>query len=302
MSRITGYIGEYTIQNAMITPKSVENMIIPPEITNIKYYAITNNYNLISPNKKDQVLILTSDNKYIVFVDFDTPNKKINEITSLLYILIKFSVEQNKVYLFSEFVNMGGKINQLLISNDSMPVYAKNDTEFNAEIKKLENVRESNDKASKAYKATLDLLKRKNPDNIDLNMLNLFILIAENTDKKIPDTYCFQFDNISPSNPIAEYSCVVRKNASSLIANNIPSNAPSNGLSPLVIVGIVLGVIVIICYGYVSYQEFSRFNKSTSSDSSSSRYTSSDTPINPPTNVQPNINNNTSGGYYYYKI
>ena len=78
MSRITGYIGEYTIQNAMITPKSVENMIIPPEITNIKYYAITNNYNLISPNKKDQVLILTSDNKYIVFVDFDTPNKKIN--------------------------------------------------------------------------------------------------------------------------------------------------------------------------------------------------------------------------------
>lgn len=286
---MSGYIDEYTIQDAIITPKSFDNMIISSEYTDVVYYGILNTYNFKSPNKKDQVLILTSDNKYIVFAfhkDGDIKQRLLEQ-----YHYINLCVTFNVVYLHSDIDSTGEKLKFLWGEKEKMPDYAKKDDKFTKDMEDVTLITDHQEGAVKRINVIIDLLKRNNPDKIDINLVTFFsIMFSNNT---IPDTYCFQLNNISSSDPIAEYSCTVKKNASSSLSPLISLSTPpvSNELPGLSLggaAGILVALMVVLCGGFFLFQYLANKNKSTSNSSSDTSSTE--------------MNRNVSGGYYYYKL
>jgi hypothetical protein len=297
MSKITGYIEKYTIQNAIITPESTGNISGLTDYTNVVYYGITNTYNLKSPNNKDQMIILTSDNKYIVYVSYKDPYYitpeaiQKNILTKIVqeYQMINVCISMNKVILKSDMSSLAEKVNPLMREKESRPDYAKNDPVFTTT---MQNIPDNTDDQTmlKRMNAIIELVNRKNPENLDIKLLTAYTKLGSIT--TLPDTYCFQLDNILPLDPIAQYSCTVRTNASSSLSSQGSSGSTgssgSSGLSIGAIIGIIVGVMVVLCGGFFLYQHLTNKNKSTSADSSS--------------DVSTEMNKNVSGGYYYYKL
>lgn len=143
-----GIIDTYSINNGIITPITKRlPEIKDSELQDITLYAIVNTYNLISRNSPDSVLILTADNKYIVFPyknKTNTPSSTSSpsatspdhnkSVLSVMNTIINYNVKFNTMINSSDIANSGDKAVEIMTTP---PDYAKSDTTYMDEIKNL---------------------------------------------------------------------------------------------------------------------------------------------------------------------
>jgi hypothetical protein len=310
-----GIIDTYNINDGIITPitkriPEIDNEDYP----NITFYAIRNTYNLISKNSPDSVLILTADNKYIVFlyknITTSLPSSSSQSATSsddnknvllAIYTIINYNVRFNTMITSSDIASTAEKAVEIIMTP---PDYAKSDTTYMNETKNL--ISTDPEFMIKGLTSVIKLLNKNNPDSLNINILNLSLDIEKIQVNKIslPDTHCFNFVG-TPPNEFIRYKC---KSAPSNTSESPlktsesplqPSESPSktSETSYTLIIGIILGVIVLIGGGYIIYNHMNyRHMKHNNMSHNMHKLRGS-------SNLNYDFNNvKVRDGYYYYNI
>ena len=257
---LSGYIDKYTISNGIITPTNTTTL--NNYTSDMILYAIKNTNNLKSPKNKTQTVVLTTDEKYIVYpYKSDYTNGRILENNSVIYISINIAINKKQVFL--------GKIDKEILEPIMMlimspPSYA--DDEYK-KIISANDISKSSDNSEKvqlqkmnnqltALKNLLDRTKDSNANNDKQKIDDINILIDffknSNLDTGIPDNFCFDFEGIPNNDLLKKCSCKERPTAQSTI------NAPSSSMSTELIVMIVLVSIIIIVGGWFAYKKMNQ--------------------------------------------
>jgi hypothetical protein len=248
---LTGYIDEYTISNGIIIPKSTTNL------TNYKsdmiLYAIKNTNNLKSPKNKTQTVILTTDEKYIVYPYLS--NDLIKSTNSQIYFAINYAINKKQVFV-GNLEEIFKPIIKLIMSP---PSYA--DDIYKKEIDDINKSSNISDEQKISLQLTVlkNLLGRINNSNADIDkqkindidmMIDYFKKL--NFDTGIPDNFCFDFEGIPNNDLLKKCSCKERPIAQSTI------NAPSSSMSTSLIVMIVLVSIILLVGGWFAYKKMNQ--------------------------------------------